>query len=250
MRKVNICPRNPTELERASEFLGCSSDEYGNNQYMCLPNEEKTSLFEFCYGGLMGMKEKGYCLGVSEGKLTTHSCKDFLFGCPNEPWKSHEFYKYPACQAINIRDKCYRLDPSCPTGYDKNNETILEVSEIRDPNVVIYSILGAMIVLLVTIILFLLWERNKLKKDYRDRNGKHENAQLMQHREDGVSENNESDHISKHEEDFGGIHVDGSQSFREKIIVRSRKRNDTETSVESFVQDDGDELVSSASKAR
>ena len=72
----------------------------------------------------------------------------------------------PACQAINIRDKCYRLDPSCPTytGFDKNNETIVEVSEIKDPNVVIYSVLGAMLVLLVTIIVYLLWERTKLKK--------------------------------------------------------------------------------------
>ena len=35
----------------------------------------------------------GYCLEVSEGQLTTHSCSDFLFGCPGEPWKSHEFYK-------------------------------------------------------------------------------------------------------------------------------------------------------------
>ena len=59
MRKVNICPRNLTELKRASELFGCGSDEYGNNQYMCLPNAEKTSLFEFCYDGLMGMKEKG-----------------------------------------------------------------------------------------------------------------------------------------------------------------------------------------------
>ena len=59
MRKVNICPRNLTELKRASEFLGCSSDDYGNNQYMCLPNAEKTALFEFCNDGLMGMKEKG-----------------------------------------------------------------------------------------------------------------------------------------------------------------------------------------------
>ena len=70
----------------------------------------------------------------------------------------------PACQAINIRDKCYRLEPSCPSGYDKNNETILGISEIKDPNVVICSILGAMIVLLVTIIVVLLWERKKLKK--------------------------------------------------------------------------------------
>lgn len=32
-----------------------------------------------------------------------------------------------------------------------------------------------------------------------------------------------SDHISTHEEDFGGINVDGSQEFEEKVIVRSSK---------------------------
>ena len=59
MGKIDICPRNQTEVERASELFGCSSDNYGNNQYMCLPNAEKTSLFEFCFNGFMGMKEKG-----------------------------------------------------------------------------------------------------------------------------------------------------------------------------------------------
>ena len=59
MRKTDFCPRSMTELENATKALGCSSDIYGNNQYMCLPNAEKTSLVEFCFDGLMGMKEKG-----------------------------------------------------------------------------------------------------------------------------------------------------------------------------------------------
>nr|XP_022304845.1 uncharacterized protein LOC111111940 isoform X2 [Crassostrea virginica] len=180
MKNINICPRNQTEVEWASGILGCSSDVYGNNQYMCLPNAEKTSLVQFCVDGLMEMKEEGNCLSVFEGNLITESCKHFLFGCPDKPWRSHEFYKYPACQAINIRDKCYRLDPSCPTGYDKNNETILDVSEIKDPNVVIYSVLGAMIVLLVTIIVFLLWERHKLKKDFTNQEEKQDITELLE----------------------------------------------------------------------
>lgn len=59
MKKINICPMNQTEVERASSILGCGSDIYGNNQYMCLPNAEKTSLVQFCVDGLMGMMEKG-----------------------------------------------------------------------------------------------------------------------------------------------------------------------------------------------
>ena len=59
MIKTNICPRNQTVVERASKILGCGSDEYGNNQYLCLPNAKKTSLVQFCVDGLMEMKEKG-----------------------------------------------------------------------------------------------------------------------------------------------------------------------------------------------
>ena len=59
MIKTNICPRNQTEVKRASDILGCGSDVYGNNQYLCLPNAEKTSLVQFCVEGLMGMMEKG-----------------------------------------------------------------------------------------------------------------------------------------------------------------------------------------------
>ena len=59
MPSVDVCPKNLEELTKASTILGCGNDAYGNNQYLCLPNLDKTSLVEFCYGGLMGMSEKG-----------------------------------------------------------------------------------------------------------------------------------------------------------------------------------------------
>ena len=62
MNRTDACPFNLKEVEEASKRLGCDYDLFGNNQYMCLPDVNKTSLFEFCYNGIMGIKEKGiYC---------------------------------------------------------------------------------------------------------------------------------------------------------------------------------------------
>lgn len=38
------CPRNETEMSKRSSKLNCS----GSNNYMCVPNENFTELFEFC----------------------------------------------------------------------------------------------------------------------------------------------------------------------------------------------------------
>lgn len=59
MQFVDECPSNVTELDARSNRLGCGNDKYGNNQYMCLPNVNKTSLVELCYEGIMGMIAKG-----------------------------------------------------------------------------------------------------------------------------------------------------------------------------------------------
>ena len=59
MARVDVCPKNLTKVIEASRMLGCGNDTYGNNQYLCLPNVNKTSLVEFCYDGLMGLQEKG-----------------------------------------------------------------------------------------------------------------------------------------------------------------------------------------------
>ena len=56
---ADICPQTLKEVKEASQRLGCGKDQYGTNQYMCLPNVEKTSLIEFCHDGVMGIKESG-----------------------------------------------------------------------------------------------------------------------------------------------------------------------------------------------
>ena len=56
---MNGCPRSSTEVVAASSRLGCGVDDYGNSQYMCLPNVQKSSLVEFCSGDVMRMQEKG-----------------------------------------------------------------------------------------------------------------------------------------------------------------------------------------------
>ena len=59
MPRVSECPTTLEKVIEGKARLECGRDKYGNNQYMCLPNEEKTSLVEFCYDGIMGIQEKG-----------------------------------------------------------------------------------------------------------------------------------------------------------------------------------------------
>lgn len=63
------CPKNQAEAYEASKRIGCGSDKYGNNQYLCLPNEDKASLVEFCKEGVMGLTEKGKFCIWKRGKM-------------------------------------------------------------------------------------------------------------------------------------------------------------------------------------
>ena len=123
---VHTCPEDLKDVIEASQQLGCRDDSFGNNQYMCIPNKEKTSLVQFCYDGIMGIQEKGFssnlnldktfcnnvtcmnklnsyicflCLGncleanVSNGTLFAQSCRDFLNGCPSNYFWNHQVYQ-------------------------------------------------------------------------------------------------------------------------------------------------------------
>lgn len=59
MHIIDDCPQTQSEVDKASIRRGCGNDSYGNNQYMCLPNKNKTSLIEFCLNGVMGAETKG-----------------------------------------------------------------------------------------------------------------------------------------------------------------------------------------------
>ena len=61
MARVDVCPENLTTVTKASRRLGCDKDEYGNDQYICLPTVEMSSHVEFCYKLIMVYKNKGTC---------------------------------------------------------------------------------------------------------------------------------------------------------------------------------------------
>lgn len=59
MKRVLKCPRNALEIVDSQKRLNCGDDKYGNNQYLCLLDVDKTGLFEFCHDGIMGWRQNG-----------------------------------------------------------------------------------------------------------------------------------------------------------------------------------------------
>lgn len=45
MYSTEFCPRNRSEWDQRSSVISCTD----KNGYMCLPNENRTELLEFCY---------------------------------------------------------------------------------------------------------------------------------------------------------------------------------------------------------
>lgn len=150
------CPQNKTEVEEASKRIGCGVDVYENNQYMCLPNEKKSSLVEFCFDGLMGIEEKGNCLENSNGKIRRYNCTSFSSGCPNTSFYKHNVYKYPACQLINTQNNCYVMEPSCPP-QDPNG---VQHDTKKYDTVVLYVLIGIFIVVSVATMIVFIIKRN------------------------------------------------------------------------------------------
>ena len=81
MVQVETCPKTPEEIKKASEALACGNDVFQHNQYMCLPNTEKTSLVEFCYDGIMGIQVEGI---IKTNRISHFTCL-FISMNPKQP---------------------------------------------------------------------------------------------------------------------------------------------------------------------
>lgn len=154
MAFVNNCPTTLHGIEIASKRLGCKYDQYGNNQYLCVPNVEKTSLVELCYDGIMGIQQKGRCLAAAGKKLITNSCGNFSLGCPQKHYRSSEFFKYSKCQDINTQHHCYVMDPSCPTEVHNQDTYDQNTSDENKSTMVLFSIGFCMMVIIFLCICF------------------------------------------------------------------------------------------------
>lgn len=131
MAVVTQCPTDAVEKLFASLRLGCGSDIYGNDQYICAPNEAKTSLVELCIEGIMGIIDEGLCLVVNGTTYLTKSCRAFYKGCPTEHYWSSKFYNNSACQQIDTQRQCYVMEPFCQdqmSGEDGVNPILINLA--------------------------------------------------------------------------------------------------------------------------
>lgn len=162
---VNDCPTEPTGVVEASQRLKCDEDRYGHNQYMCVPNKEKTSLVEFCYDGIMGIQKEGYCLQVSgNGNVTQQSCVNFLSGCPERTFWKFEFYKYHECLNINALHHCYVKDPSCPLQELTTNTYMHSTDCDKTKLVIVVTVLSAVLVTITVLFVIVLCRKLKWTK--------------------------------------------------------------------------------------
>lgn len=189
MALTSRCPENKTEVQEASKRIGCGVDDYGNIQYMCIPNKEKTSLVEFCFNGAMGIEEKGNCLENSNGEINRYNCSSFTSGCPNTAFYKHNLYEYPECLAINTKNRCYVMDPFCPSQVpnmeqpdDTENRTGIQIGIIILFNTIIMSFMFAAVIFFIRRNMFC-----KLKRTLRkEPSACKENRSL--HEDDGTSQ--------------------------------------------------------------
>lgn len=147
MFSVHVCPSNQTEIDESSRRIGCGKDKYGNTQYMCISNGNKTSLVEFCFNGTMGLEEKGHCLEAVGGNIIRYNCSKFLTGCPESHFHKYDFYKYDACKNIDPLHHCYVLEPSCQPSVP--SEETLIFSSVFYAYLIIYAVCVLCIFLLI-----------------------------------------------------------------------------------------------------
>lgn len=159
MALTSQCPKNKTEVYEASKRIGCGVDLYGNNQYMCLPNYNKSFLVEFCFDDVMGIEEKGNCLENSNGKIRRYNCTSFSSGCPNTSFYKYNVYEYPACQLINNQSNCYVMEPSCPSQEPNGGQNDGIQNDVSYVAFIIGNVIVIIAMLLLVLILLIKWKR-------------------------------------------------------------------------------------------
>ncbi|XP_062590628.1 uncharacterized protein LOC134252223 [Saccostrea cucullata] len=174
---VEQCPKDRASWNASSTVRGCPVDVNGRSTYHCVPNQQLTTLIEFCYNRQTGLYESGTCLYLTNsGYLNQVRCADFTHGCPEKPYFSNEIYKYQECLAINKQFHCYEAAESC-----RNTKNSKDVSSSTPTTSLSYIpiLLGVMVpIILIVILLCSLFikfqrERNSSNKDTMDPEQEH-----------------------------------------------------------------------------
>nr|XP_022291880.1 uncharacterized protein LOC111103131 isoform X2 [Crassostrea virginica] len=150
---VTSCPANAVDWKQAAMQRNCSLTGV-RNTYMCLPNQEKTTLLEFCYDEVRPMVQEEL---AGSGTINQYGCTMFTAGCPKNPYLSDFIYNHSSCLNINTQYGCYHEDPSCPKKTFNGLERDLTYLTTGE-----YWLAGLVIGILVLIAVFILiisWRR-------------------------------------------------------------------------------------------
>lgn len=93
--KVDVCPNNKTEWQKASKRLNCTDIASNTkNRYHCLPVKDLTTLMEFCYNKTRPRVTSGGCMTYvpKSNDMYQLNCSTFDYGCPDILYFSDEIY--------------------------------------------------------------------------------------------------------------------------------------------------------------
>mmetsp|Transcript_12989 Transcript_12989/g.23415 ORF Transcript_12989/g.23415 Transcript_12989/m.23415 type:complete len:172 (-) Transcript_12989:19-534(-) len=97
---------------------------------------------------------------TSQGNVTLENCEHFYRGCPETDIWKYEFYRYPACQSINRKLRCYLLDPSCPLADCENGDK----SMAKPSNDVLVAFLVLSIITIIAMLVYHFWTKRRQKQ--------------------------------------------------------------------------------------
>ncbi|XP_078322457.1 uncharacterized protein LOC111103131 isoform X2 [Crassostrea virginica] len=169
---VTSCPATAVDWEQAAKQRNCSLTGV-RDTYLCLPNQEKTTLLEFCYDKVRPMVQEEL---AGSGTINQYGCTMFTAGCPKNPYFSDFIYNHSSCLNINTQDGCYHEDPSCPNKTFNGLERDLTYHTTGE-----YWIAGLVIGILVLIAVFaLIISRRRIYRFLRSRKGERRHHEAFQ----------------------------------------------------------------------
>lgn len=181
--KVDVCPNNETEWQKASKRLNCTDIASNTkNRYHCLPVRNLTTLMEFCYNKTRPLVTSGGCMTYvpESNAMYKLNCSTFGYGCPDIHYFSDEIYAFPKCSNINPITRCYVADSFCPLTPAIEGKTT--ASEFLS----IISVLYVLIILFVAGIVGLILYKNRKgkKEDGKTKDGekKHKKIEISHRR--------------------------------------------------------------------
>ncbi|XP_062600479.1 putative ankyrin repeat protein RF_0381 [Saccostrea cucullata] len=235
--KAVSCPQSWDEyLEAASKLCPQIDGEYN---YICVPNQNKTELVQFCFGSgrFPAWQLAEHCPYLhNTGNMNAENCTRFLYGCPEKHYMTKEIYKYQACLDINPERGCYVADSNCSKSL---TSTVTPASTSpaagNEVTIALSVVFGVIFCVLISVLISFIYMKKRgkyRKKKHKDKNchpdeeykrTENENVKLLGNSAENERETNNEPNMSLHE---GGYISEKTSAkmmhFKDEINTKAR----------------------------